>query len=88
MLQIMIMLEDIRPYQLKWLPISHHHDGCALLLVELARREENEITRLCARSLSFSEISAKKYGSYSFVGRARIFYHNSLTLSLEVLTTV
>ena len=41
MFQILNMLDQMKRLKLPWIPISLHHDGCALL-VELDTFEENK----------------------------------------------
>lgn len=42
MMQILIMLEQIRVLKLKWIPVSLHHDGCALLVEQESFEESKE----------------------------------------------
>ena len=42
MMQIIFMVEQMQQLKLKWLPVSLHHDGCALLVEESSFEESRE----------------------------------------------
>lgn len=42
MMQIILMLEQMQKLRLPWLPVSLHHDGCALLVEECTFEENRE----------------------------------------------